>query len=141
VIEELKTILSLPSKKDDPQLHGLLGQKLKETGKFKEAAAEFHTAWKLSPKNLYFLKQKGFCHYSLGEYEEAVNALSQVFRKNPNDYRVRSTLKRIYTTTNNLTGFIALLEDVLKDHPDNVKLIGILKGAVKEAGANSPENR
>ena len=38
-------------------------------------------------------------------------------------------------------GFFALLEDVLKDHPDNVKLIGILKGAVKEAGAKSTENR
>lgn len=33
------------------------------------------------------------------------------------------------------------LEDVLKDHPDNVKLIGILKGAVKQASAKSTENR
>ena len=67
--------------------------------------------------------------------------LSQVFRKDPNDYRVKSTLKRIYTTANNLQGFIALLEDVLKDHPDNVKLVGILKGVVKEAGAKSTEKR
>lgn len=132
-IRELETVVKLPSRKDDAQLHGFLGQKLKDAGKLKEALAEFQAARRLAPENLYFLKQEGFCHYHLGAYPEAIQALSQVFRKDPNDYIVRTTLKKMYVTTKNIGGFITLLEDVLKDHPHNVKLIGVLRGVKKEA--------
>jgi tetratricopeptide (TPR) repeat protein len=133
MIKELETVVSLPSRKKDPQLHGLLGQKLKEAGKLKEAAAEFHAAWDLDPNNTYFLKQEGFCHYHHGGYPEAIETLSEVFRREPNDFRVRATLKKLYTITNNVEGFMGLLEEVLRDHPHNVKLMGILKGIKKKA--------
>ena len=132
-IRELETVVKLPSRKDDAQLHGFLGQKLKDAGKLKEALAEFQTASRLAPENLYFLKQEGFCHYRLGAYPEAIQALSEVFRKEPKDYIVRTTLKKVYVTTQNIGGFITLLEEVLKDHPHNVKLMGVLRGVKKEA--------
>ena len=91
--------------------------------------------------DLYFLKQEGFCHYRLEAYPEAIQALSQVFREDPNDYIVRTTLKKMYLSTQNIDEFIALLEDVLKDHPHNVKLIGILKGVKKEADAEESDDK
>jgi len=133
MIVELERVLNLPSRKKDPQLHGLLAQKLKEAGKLKKAAAEFHAAGELDPSNTYFLKQEGFCHYHHGAYPEAIETLSEVFRKEPDDFRVRATLKKLYTATNNVAGFMRLLEEVLKDHPHNVKLMGILKGIKKKA--------
>jgi len=138
-IRELETVVKLPSRKDDAQLHGLLGQKLKDAGRLKEALAEFQAARRLAPENLYFLKQEGFCHYHLGAYPEAIQALSQVFRKDPKDYIVRTTLKKMYVTTSNIGGFITLLEEVLKDHPHNVKLMGVLRGVKKEAGVEEPD--
>ena len=135
-IQELKTILNLPSKMDDSQLHGLLGQKLKDTGKLKEAASEFHRAAQLEPNNPYFLKQEGFCYYNLGDYQEAINLLGQVFRKDPNDFRIRVTLEKMYSTTNNLLGFMDFLEDILADYPHNVKLMGTLKKIHKQVRAN-----
>jgi tetratricopeptide (TPR) repeat protein len=132
-IKELETVVKLPSRKDDAQLHGFLGQKLKDAGRLKEALAEFQTASRLAPENLYFLKQEGFCHYQLGAYPETIQALSEVFRKDPKDYIVRTTLKKVYVTTKNIDGFITLLEEVLKDHPHNVKLMGVLRGVKKEA--------
>ncbi len=132
-IRELETVVKLPSRKDDAQLHGFLGQKLKDAGRLKEALAEFQTAGRLAPENLYFLKQEGFCHYQLGAYPETIQALSEVFRKDPKDYIVRTTLKKVYVTTKNIDGFITLLEEVLKDHPHNVKLMGVLRGVKKEA--------
>lgn len=132
-IEELEKIVNLPSSKNDAQLRGFLGLKLKKAGKLKEALTEFQTARQLAPENFYFLKLEGFCRYQMGDYGKAIEALSQVFRKNPNEYIVRKTLKKMYVTTGNLGGFIALLEEVINDHPHNVKLIGILKGVKKKA--------
>jgi len=138
VIHELETVVKLPSRKDDAQLHGLLGQKLKEAGKLKEALEEYRKATQLAPHNPFFLKQEGFCLYKLGAYEEAIQALSQTLRKDPNDYAVRTTLKKMYDLTGNSDGFITLLEEILKDHPHNVKLVGILKGLKKKAHGREP---
>jgi tetratricopeptide (TPR) repeat protein len=80
LIHELKTVIQLSPDKDDPQIVGLLAQKLKEAGKLKEAADEFHKAWRLDPRNLFFLRQEGFCHYNLGEYPAAIEALAKVFQ-------------------------------------------------------------
>ena len=65
--------------------------------------------------------------------QAAIEALSEAFRKDPNDFIVKSTLQKIYTTTDNISGFIDLVEDVLKAHPHNMKLVGILKGLRKRA--------
>lgn len=130
-IEELQKVASLPSWKNDAQLHGLLAKKLKDAGRAREAAAEFQIAGRLDPSNPYFMKQEGFCHYHLGEYPEAVECLSQAFRKDPNDYYVKGTLKKLFISDNNIRGFIDLLEDVVQDHPQNVKLLGTLKGMKK----------
>lgn len=132
-IEELEKVVKLSSRKDDAQLHCLLGQKLKEAGRLKEALVEFQTARELAPESLFFLKLEGFCLYQLKAYQEAIQALGQVFKKNPNEYIVRGTLKKMHVATGDIDGFISLLEDVIKEHPQNMKLVGILKGIKKEA--------
>lgn len=133
VIQELEKVVALPSTKDDAHLHGLLGQKLRESGKLKEAAAEFRTAQRLAPDDLYFLKQEGFCLYRLGDYSEATRILGQTFKKDPNDYIARSTLQRAFQNQQNPEGFMALLEEVVEEHPDNMKLKSILKKLKKRS--------
>lgn len=85
------------------------------------------------------MKQEGFCHYQLGDYPAAVECLSQAFRKDPNDYYVKGTLKKIYTSTDHIRAFVELLEEVVQDHPQNVKLIGTLKGMKKALDAEERE--
>jgi len=138
VIHELQTVVKLPSGKDDAQLHGFLGQKLKEKGKLEEAAAEFRVAQRLDLNNVFFLKQEGFCHYQRKDYEKALHTLGDAFRKDPNDYIVKKTLEKIYTTIQNLKGFVTLLEEILKDHPHNVKLMGTLKKIQKQVNGKKP---
>ncbi len=130
-IGELERVVNLPSGKDDAQLHGLLGKKLKDAGKTEKAISEFQMARRLDPDNPFFVKQEGFCHYQLGEYPQAVECLSQAFRRDPNDYYVKGTLKKIYTSTGNTEDFIKLLEEVVQDHPENMRLLGTLKGLKK----------
>ncbi len=130
-IQELEKVVRLPSQKDDAQMHGLLGQKLKDAGRLREAVAEFHRAGELDPENSYFARQEGYCYYGLGEYSEAVEGLSRAFQKDPYDFYVKGTLKKIYTSTGRTNDFIDLLESILKEHPENVKLMGTLQGMKK----------
>ncbi len=136
VINELKAVVNLPSRKDDPQLHGLLGQKLKEAGKLKEAAAEFRTALHLDPNNVFYLKLEGFCYYRLKDYEKAIQTLGDAFRRRPGDYIVKTTLEKIYRITKDLKGFMSLLEEIIEEQPRNVKLIGTLNRIKKQVHAN-----
>lgn len=138
VIHELQTVVKLSSGKDDAQLHGFLGQKLKGAGKLEEAAAEFRVAQRLDPNNVFFLKQEGFCHYQHKDYDKAIQTLGDAFRKDPGDYIVKKTLEKIYTTIQNLEEFILLLEETLKNHPHNVKLMGTLKKIQKQVNERKP---
>ncbi len=133
MIRELEKVISLSSRKDDAQLHGFLGQKLKKVGKLEEAAAEFRKAVDLEPDNLYFSKQEGFCRYKLGDFPHAIRILGAAFRSDPSDFVVKSTLKKMYVKTGRTGDFITLIEEVLKEHPHQVKLMGTLKGLKKEA--------
>ncbi len=127
VVKELSAVVKIPSRKDDAQLHGYLGQKLKKTGQVREAAAEYRTASQLEPDNLYFLKQEGFCYYRLKDYSMALECLGEAFRKDPDDFIVKGTLEKIYTSSGRLDDFLSLLEETVQFHPHNVKLMGKIK--------------
>ncbi|MBN1849459.1 MAG: tetratricopeptide repeat protein [Deltaproteobacteria bacterium] len=127
VIQELQKVLNLSSHKDDAQLHGLLGEKLREAGRFKEAADEYKKAYELAPDNVFFIKQEGFCRNRLKEYPEAIRLLGEAFRRDPTDFIVKKTIKKLYSRTGDDKGLIQLIEDTLKEHPHNVKLMGTLK--------------
>lgn len=140
VIEELQKVTGLPSRKDNPQLHGLLGEKLKKAGRPGEAASEYGKARELDPHNAYFLKQEGFCRYRLKEYPEAIRLLGEALRKDPTDFRVKTTLGKLYSITGNTAGFITLLEEIVMEHPEQVKLMGTLKGLKKKMGMKEDHN-
>jgi len=134
VIKELRTVVAMDSKKDNPQIHGLLAKKLKDAGLVSEAIAEYRTAAGLEPKNVYFRKQQGFCHYRLKEYHQAVELLAEAFQKDPADYVIRKTLEKSYEALGNLKGFLDLLEDTLHQHPQNKSLLGTIKRVTKKLG-------
>jgi tetratricopeptide (TPR) repeat protein len=134
VARELRAVVAMDSKKDDPQIHGLLAQKLKEAGEVREAAAEYGKAVDLEPRNLYFLKQQGFCFYRMKNYEETIRCLSETFRKDPTDHSVRGTLEKSYEALGNGEGFLALLEKTQRQHPDYMPLLGMMKKLRKKLG-------
>ena len=137
VLKELTAVMGMESKKDNPQMHGLLAQKLKDSGMVREAAAEYKAAADLEPGNSFFLKQEGFCHYRLKEYPEAIRCLTQAFRKDPSDFVVRKTLEKIQAAQGDLPGFLELLEEVLRHHPQNKTLLGPIKRIRKKLSPSS----
>jgi len=127
VLKELQRVVSMDSKKDDPQMHGLLAQKLKDAGQVREAAAEYQVASSLDPRNLYFLKQEGFCHNRDKNYEEALRCLGEALRRDPADYVVRNTLEKIYSARGEMKKFLPLLEEILREHPEQKPILGTVR--------------
>jgi tetratricopeptide (TPR) repeat protein len=136
VLKELQTVIGMESKKGDAQVRGLLAQKLKDAGQVREAAAEYRKASILQPHNPYFLKQQGFCHYRAGNYDEAIQCLSEAFQKDPSDYYVRGALERSYGAMGNLQGLLDLLEETFRQHPEEKSLLGIMKKVRKKMGSD-----
>ena len=133
VVKELQKVVSMESKKDDAQMHGLLGQKLKEAGQVREAAAEYQVASSLDPRNLFFLKQEGFCHYRDNNYDEALRCLGEALRRDPTDFRVRNTLEKIYSARGEMKEFLHLLEEILGKHPEQKPLLGTIRKVRRQA--------
>jgi tetratricopeptide (TPR) repeat protein len=134
VLKELQTVVGMESKKADAQVHGLLAQELKKAGQVREAAAEYRQASDLEPENPFFLKQQGFCHYQFKEYEQALSCLSQAFRLQPGDYYVRGALEKSFEALGNLPGWLELLEEVSRQHPEQKALWGIIRRIRKKTG-------
>ena len=139
VLKELEAVVSMDSKKDDPQIRGLLAQKLKDAGMIREAAAEYGAASALEPGNFYFLKQQGFCHYRLKEYAQAIHCLVEAFRRDPKDFAVRSALEKSYETQGNLADFRDLLEETLRQHPESKFLLGTIGKIRRKLNLKSSE--
>ncbi len=140
VLKELQTVIGMESKKGDAQVHGLLAQKLKGAGQVREAAAEYGKASSLEPQNPYFLKQQGFCLYRMGNYNGAIQCLSEAFRKAPSDYYVRGTLEKSYEALGNLKGLLNLLEETFRQHPERKFLLGMMKKVRKRMGLDPLED-
>jgi tetratricopeptide (TPR) repeat protein len=139
VIRELETVTKTASRKDDPQLRGLLAQKLKDSGQHEEAAREFLIALDLDPGNPYFEKQAGYSLYNSGNHEAALRHLKEAFRKAPHDYRLRATLGKIFLETSDEESFAAFLESVHRENPANVKLVGIINKIRKQLDESKTE--
>jgi tetratricopeptide (TPR) repeat protein len=127
VVKELQRVVSMESKKDDAQMHGLLAQKLKEAGQIREAAAEYRVASSLDPRNLFFLKQEGFCHYRDKNYEEALRCLEEALRRDPADWAVRGALEKIHAVRGDMKNFLRLLEEILREHPEQKPILGTIR--------------
>jgi len=139
VLNDLQKVVGMDSKRDDAQMHGLLAEKLKGAGQVREAAAEYGAAAQLEPKNLYFIKQQGFCLYRLKKYGETIRSLSEVFKRDPSDYFVRSALEKSFEAEGNLKGLLDLLEETLHLHPDQKSLLGKIKRIRKRLDVSSIE--
>jgi len=139
VLRELQAVVGMDSKKDDPQMHGLLAQKLRGAGLVREAAVEYQRASTLEPYNPYFLKQQGFCLYREKKYDEAIQCLEKAFRMDPSDFVVRKTLEKSYEALGTLESFLHLLEEVYQQHPSQRPLFGTMKKVQKKLNLKTPK--
>jgi len=115
--EQLKSILKLEEKRDNPYLHALRAQNLRNMGRWEEAIAEYKEALRLAPGDRYFLKQLGYCYLHLKRYPEAAQSLRLPFIHNPREVYVRKALLVAYQKSRDREGLLNTLEEAIERHP------------------------
>lgn len=132
ILDELKPLLSIPSKAENANIRALIANAYKEEGRFKEAISEYQTAIKLNPDNLFIRKQLGFCLSKMKDYTGVISIMKECFMADPEDLFVTNTLLSAYRKTTRLNESLDLLSEVIIRYPDKKKLWGIRKKIEKE---------
>ena len=118
----------MESKKDDAQMHALLGQKLKEDGQVREAAAE--NIGSPPPWNRgisIFSSRKGSAITATRIMKRPFDASQKRCAATPADYVVRSTLEKMYSARGEMRKFLHLLEEILREHPEQKPILGTIR--------------
>lgn len=71
------------------------GREFSKIGRYKEANNEYDKALKYDPRNDYIWRSKGFCLYTLGKLEEALECYSKALKVNPDDKNSLSMINKI----------------------------------------------
>jgi predicted Zn-dependent protease len=62
--------------------------------------------------------------------------LEEALRQDPTDIIVRKTLGKIFSATGQLEKFLTLLEEIFRQHPEQITLWGTIKSLRKKLGKN-----
>ncbi len=127
VSQEVEQILTIPGQRERVELWQIRAESLRKAGKLEQAVEAYRQALRLDPENDYLRKQLGFLYKKMGRDELAEEYLVPIFLKTPEDPFIRNTVYSIYRKRNDLMGWISLLQEALRVHPEQKQLYGILR--------------
>jgi tetratricopeptide (TPR) repeat protein len=84
---------------------------------------------KTNPKDFNIWQKKGFAHYILHEYDNAIKCLSKLIEIKPDDYSTLYSLGMIYLLKKDYKNSIESLEKALKLNPDEFYILYLLGDA------------
>lgn len=134
-VKDLTQAIKLSPDWDDP--HYLLALSLTETGKLKEAIAEFKEVVKLAikdePKILAYYNM-GNAFFDLGQYEEAVEAYQQAIKWNPGLSKPHNNLGLAYAASEKVAEAVAEFNQAVQLRADYAEAHYNLGVAYLQAG-------
>lgn len=122
VILELRKILKIPSRSQNPYLHILLANYLRKTGRYEEAVDEIGEALKLKPNSIYFQTQLAFCYAKLGEHHKVIEILEPINRAKSNDPVIARVLAESYRQVGREESARSILIKALYENPNDKAL-------------------
>lgn len=130
--EQLLKVISIDNNFNDAL--SLLGIVYTKLNKFNEAKAVYS---KLSgPESAEIFRQKGYIHYSLNEFDEAIKMYQKALTISPNDLMSRFLLALIYDRMGYYNEEIQQFNKILEVEPNNTRAIKGLAIAYMSAGNN-----
>ncbi|PIS25985.1 MAG: hypothetical protein COT45_01400 [bacterium (Candidatus Stahlbacteria) CG08_land_8_20_14_0_20_40_26] len=129
-IRELELLLLVPTHRENPHIHSLLGRLYSKKGDETKAVECFKKAYELS-KTAFNRNMLGFSYKRLEMYEEAKELLSVSFLDQPDNYYVRTALFNILKALDEKEVVLSLISRALSAHPEAKTLYGLKKKAEK----------
>ncbi len=131
-IREIESIRLLPDYKNDNDLYVYLAELYKKTGEYDNAIDIYKKLLSLKD-SLFARKMLGYAYYKKKDYVNALLYLMDIFKENPHDHYLYSTIFNIYKKKKDAEGFNMLIKETLSIHPDAKHLYGLIKRADKWA--------
>jgi len=130
-IQQLQTILKMPTHSKNIHLLGLLAQEYKKLEKWEEAEKTYREILKIKPNDLFQKKQIGFLYVKKGEPQKAIEFLEACLLADPDDHYVRNALFKAYRKVGAKAAALNLINKILNKHPDKKQYYGIRKRVEK----------
>ena len=126
-IAEVERLLMVPSAARNSYLHSLHGDLLKKDKQYEEAIKAYEKSRKLEVRDLYSLRQIGYCYKEMGHLARALQIFSECFIQKPDDFHIRRSMESVFKKTGDWHEYITILEQAIEKHPQDYSLKTILR--------------
>ena len=130
---QLQKIIKVGKRKENPQLHLLLGNLLREAGNEKAAAEAYQKARELDPENLLALSQLLYSYRRLGRKEEAWPLLKLLLYHRPWDKTAKASLLKDAVDLGKEQETVRYFEELLQKYPERKEFYGAIRKLMKAA--------
>ena len=116
-LEELSTLLSIPSRRENRRLLSLHAKMLYGAKRYTEAYEAYEELWKKDPRDRFALSQMAFSLVHTGDYQRAVPLLEEIFTVEPENMYVRNALMKAYRVTGTGEQGALFFKGIVASHP------------------------
>ena len=110
---------ALKLRADDPMLHAIIGNVLRERGRLDEAIGEYDQALRLAPNDALAHSNLAQAQYHQGHLNDAIAELREAIRLDPSDHRTHINLARALNARGRTDEAIAELREAIRLQPDH----------------------
>ncbi|MHC9542226.1 MAG: hypothetical protein AB9903_22170 [Vulcanimicrobiota bacterium] len=145
-LEELSTLLSIPSRRENRRLLSLHAKMLYGAKRYTEAYEAYEELWKKDPRDRFALSQMAFSLVHTGDYQRAVPLLEEIFTVEPENMYVRNALMKAYRVTGTGDKGALFFKGIVASHPtlrylwsDIKKLSSFPRPSAPSGVSNAPD--
>ncbi len=125
--EQLKKLIKIGERKNNPHLHLLLGDLLREAGNEETAMEAYRQARELDPQNMLALSQLLYSLRRLGRQEEAWPLLKLLLYHRPGDVTAKSSLVKDAVDLGKEKETLLFFEELIQKYPERKELYGTIR--------------
>lgn len=125
--EELKKLIRVGDRGENPHLHLLLGNLLREAGNEEAAMEAYRQARELDPRNILALSQFLYSLRRLGRREEAWPLLKLLLFHHPGDVTAKSSLIKDAVDLGKEKETLLFFEELIQKYPERKELYGTIR--------------
>lgn len=140
-VRQLKRIVKVGKRQENPHLHLLLGDLLRKIGREEEAAEAYGTARQLDPENLLALSQLLYSCRRLGRKEEAWPLLKLLLNRRPGDHTARASFVKDAVELGKTGEALTFMAELMASYPHLKELYGIMRKLKTAQAAREEERR
>jgi len=135
-LEEMKTLLAIPSRRQNTALLRLYGRMLYNARQYREAYQVYREMWERSPGDRFVRSQMAFSLVHEGKSEEALPILEEILTREPDNMYVKNALLKAYKTTGSAARGAEFFQGMVARYPAMKSFWGLVRKLSSTSGGH-----